>query len=171
MRSPPLAKARPNRKMPEQKPGRSKQDYETPDDFLNAIKRRWSFDEFYWDLAANEANAKAPNYFSLRQDSLAQDWANIRGKAWLNPPYANIEPWARKCAQTIDQLEELQLEIFLLVPAGVGANWFARWVHGKAAVFFLNGRLKFVGETQYYPKDSLLCLFGVLPGYAVWRWR
>jgi hypothetical protein len=60
--------------------------------------------------------------------------------------------------------------IFFLVPAGVGANWFARHVDKKALVLFLNGRLSFDGIAPY-PKDCILACYGLKPGYEVWPWR
>jgi hypothetical protein len=34
--------------MPEQKPGRSKQDYSTPVEFLDAVKRRFGIEVWDW---------------------------------------------------------------------------------------------------------------------------
>ena len=57
-----------------------------------------------------------------------------------------------------------------LVPAAVGSNWFRDYVDGKALVLLLNGRLSFDGAGPY-PKDCILCLYGIEPGYEVWSWR
>ena len=61
--------------------------------------------------------------------------------------------------------------IFLLTPASIGANWFAEHVYGKAHVLALQGRLTFVGHKQPYPKDCILSVYGVKPGFSVWDWR
>jgi phage N-6-adenine-methyltransferase len=117
-------------------------------------------------------------YFTEKDDALSQLWSPLSGKNfWLNPPYSHIEPWAKKCAETVETWKGLndgrtqRQRIFFLVPAGVGSNWFARHVHLRALVFFLNGRIRFVGQEQYYPKDNILCVFGAAPEYVVWRWR
>ena len=159
--------------MPKQKPGASKQDYGTPEAFIDAAQRKLG-DGFVWDLAANDSNAVAVGYFDEKANSLIQDWNAIQGWdgpcwLWLNPPFANIRPWVKKC------WEESQkgAKVACLVPASVGANWWAEYVDGKAHVLFLQGRLTFKGETTPYPKDCALLLYNhtYVGGYEVWNWR
>jgi phage N-6-adenine-methyltransferase len=162
--------------MPTQKPGRSKQDYETPTGFLEAVKSRFNISAFACDLAASPNNAKALHYFTEIDDSLKQDWTTLKDTArgpftnlWLNPPFGHIEPWARKCA--VSTREQKNLRIFLLTPASVGANWFAKWVFPDAFVMALQGRLSFDG-TAPFPKDCLLSIFGNGEGgFELWDWR
>lgn len=169
----PLAEVIPLRRVPQQKPGRSEQCVSTPDDFMRAVQKKFDIALFDYDLAADATNAKSTFYFDEKQDSLKQDWRKLKGELWLNPPYGNIEPWARKCAETAAPgvKPRARSRIFLLVPASVGSNWWAEHVHHKARVFLLNGRITFVGHTQAYPKDLCLCLFGAIPEYVVWRWK
>lgn len=149
--------------------GESRQDFETPADLLAAAETRWGPLEM--DLAATAETAKAPNFITPEQDSLAPLTVWPRDAVcWLNPPFGHIEPWAAKCARQRERLESEGL-IILLVPAAVGSNWYAKHVHDVARVYFLNGRIKFVGATQPYPKDCLLAVYGDAPGYEVWRWR
>jgi phage N-6-adenine-methyltransferase len=155
--------------MPAQKPGRSKQDYATPPEFIAAVKSRLRIERFAFDLAADMYNAKAQGYFTEEQDSLTQNWWMAGGVnygwCWLNPPFSNIEPWAKKCSETTG------VNIAFLVPAAVGANWFRDHVDGKAHVLLLNGRICFDGVGPY-PKDCVLCLYGPFRnGYEVWDWR
>lgn len=155
-----------SRYMPEQKPGRSKQDYETPDEFIVAVKGLLGIEGFTIDLAASYENSKAgAHFYSEAEDSLSMNWADSAssGWAWLNPPFSHIEPWARKCAES-------GIKIAFLVPAAVGSNWFRDWVDGKALVLLLNGRLSSDGIAPY-PKNCILCLYGVEPGYKVWDWK
>ncbi len=148
--------------------GASKQDYGTPRDFLAAVAAR--FGARAWDLAATPENAKAPAYLTEKDDSLTCDWSRFRGNLWLNPPFANIAPWAAKCAST--DLGGYARRILFLVPASVGANWFAAHVHRKALVLALQGRLTFEGCDQPYPKDCVLCVYGMgVTGFDVWDWR
>src|ERR1700730_1794186 len=133
-------------KMPAQKPGLSKQDYGTPRVFLDAVERR--FGKLVFDLAATSANSVARRYYGYRADrsftdSLAQEWTKLKGTLWLNPPFAHIEPWAKKCCFSASSLRGPK--IFFLVPASVGSEWFARHVFDKALVLFLVGRLSFDG--------------------------
>jgi phage N-6-adenine-methyltransferase len=157
--------------MPIQKPGRSKQDYQTPPEFIKAVKNRLHIDEFKVDLAADFGNAQAPLWFNEEQDSFKQNWAEAAkgGWAWLNPPYANITPWVEKAKQEADN----GAHVAVLVPASVGANWWLHWVEPWAWQVYLNGRLTFVGETAPYPKDCALLLYTPwgFAGHEIWRWN
>lgn len=159
---------------PAQKPGRSKQDYGTPDAFLEAIARRFGRVDF--DLAASCENAKASTFFTLEagQDSLAHDWVNLRDEfdetvrvAFCNPPFADIRPWAAKC----ESVRYLPRWTLMLVPASMGSLWWADHVLGKCQADGIP-RLQFVGAEGLYPKDlALLCYgFGV-GGAGYWDWR
>lgn len=145
--------------------GQSKQDYETPAEFITAVVNR--FGPLAWDLGATRENAKAPAFISPEQNSLAEDvtW-NYAGNLWLNPPFDNIAPWAAKCAAAW----VYRNRILLLIPASVGSVWYAAHVHDKAAVKFLSPRLCFDGKHPY-PKDCLLAVYGDEPGYECWRWK
>ena len=153
---------------PEQKPGRSRQDYCTQTPFLDAVRRRLNIVDFDIDLAASKENAVCACYYTEQQDALVQPWKCGNGWSWLNPPFAHIEPWVRRAWR---QVIEADAQTAVLIPAGVGANWWARWVHYKASVLLLNGRLSFDGIAPY-PKDCALLLYGpgIQPEYEVWRW-
>ena len=156
--------------MPAQKPGRSKQDYATPPALLEAVLDQFGIEAWAWDLAADTTNAVCLHYFSLLDDSLKQDWAAVLegGWGWLNPPFAHIRPWVQKAHEE----QQRGAHVAMLLPAGVGANWWRDWVHEKAAIYFLNGRLTFVGETTPYPKDCAIVVYGAgSPCYEVWNWR
>lgn len=164
--------------VPKQKPGKSKQDYRTPADFILAVKRRLGIAEFTVDFAAHAGNAQERNWFGpgseSHADSLAvPNWSRYcrHGWGWLNPPYSHIDPWAERCKETAAEGGN----IAFLVPAGVGSNWFAAHVDGHALVLALNGRLAFIEgkPDDLYPKDCLLALYSPLvpPGFEVWSWR
>lgn len=152
--------------------GASKQDYSTPVDFIAAVEKR--FGKIDFDLAANAGNAKAARYFSETDDALAQDWDALARSFYacttdhlhlfLNPPFGNIAPWARKCAESRNARP-----LSFLIPAAVGSNWYREFVHERAKVYILNGRLSFDGKSPY-PKDCLLARYGEPPGYYCWTW-
>lgn len=152
---------------PKQKPGRSKQDYKTPPEFLTAVKARLGIVSFALDLAASPENAVAERHYTEEADAFKNPW-HSNGWAFCNPPYAHLSPWVERAYS----LSRLGARIAMLVPAGVGANWWRDHVHCKACVLLLNGRITFVGETTPYPKDCVLLLYGpdVAPGYDVWSW-
>lgn len=153
------------RKMPAQKRGESRQDYGTPPELKAALERR--FGPLAFDLAATAENTLVPGaYFDEWRNSLVQDWARIGGTLFLNPPFAQIMPWAKKCRAEAEQ----GARILMLVPAAVGSVWFATHVHRHALVLALVGRITFVGETQPYPKDCMIAAYGWGVGFDCWRW-
>ena len=154
--------------MPAQKPHRSKQDYQTPPEFLAAVRAKFGALEF--DLAASPENAACARFYTEADNSLVQTWPHSTGWAggwnWLNPPFADIAPWVKKASQE-------GARTLVLIPASVGANWWRDWVHEKAVVYFLNGRIRFVGAKDLYPKDCALLQYGAYgdePDYSIWTW-
>lgn len=143
--------------------GKGNNNAATPWAFIHPVEQK--FGPLACDLAASAANKKAPHYVDEATNSLTLNWhvmANCcrTGLLWLNPPFTNITPWARKCAEEV----QLGARILLLVPASVGANWFWDWVAPYADVYSV-GRMVFDdcwdkdGKliTTPYPKDLILC--------------
>lgn len=165
---------------PKQKPGRSKQDYTTPNEFLDLVKERLRIDDFSIDLAADEDNAVCESFYSQEDDALLDrnDWNPVPGEwAWCNPPFAHIYPWVEK-ANTESRSGG---HIVMLVPAGVGSDWWHEQVQDKCFISFLNGRLTFggvqpnpkTGKVDAYPKDCALLFYTPwgFKGSEVWDWR
>lgn len=155
---------------PKQKPGKSVQNYATPDEFMCAVMAR--FGPIAVDLAADAKNAQAEIYYTKERDSLVQPWGALRGNLWLNPPYGEIPLFALKCCAT--RRPHGSGLILMLTPASIGSNWFADHVHGTAYVLGLRPRLTFVGCDQPYPKDLMLSVYASgdpMPGFGVWRWK
>ncbi len=163
--------------MPAQKRGRSFQAYGTPWPFIRAVEAR--FGPLAVDLAASASNAKAPLFVTKERDTLSLDWATTfpTGNAWLNPEFADIGPYAEKCAAESQRRHGL---ILFLTPASIGTDWFADHVNRKAMVLGLSPRLAFdgmpvnpkTGKVDGYPKDLCLSVFGFgLSGFDCWRWR
>lgn len=145
---------------------RSKQDYETPWELIRAIEKRWG--PIACDLAATPDNFKSRNgcFITPERDSLSVDWHHYTGLLFLNPPFGDIKPWAKKCSE-----ESVRgARIAFLVPASVGSAWFADYVHGKALVCPLLPRVSFDGKNPF-PKDCMVCVYGPTPGFEPWRWK
>lgn len=154
-----------------ERPGRGKQDYGTPVELLCAVRFGLAIKTFYWDLAASHDNAVSTRYFTAEDDALhaKYQWNTPPGEwNWCNPPFGIGRKFVQKAYET-----RMTGSHALLVPAAVGANWWRDWVHKKAMVYFLNGRLTFVGETAPYKKDCAILLYSNsnVRGYAVWEWR
>ncbi len=147
----------------------TKQDYGTPWEFVHAVERR--FGSLTCDLAASFENRKAPDCYTAADDALSKDWAQHYpiGNLWLNPPFADIDPWAEWCALMSPKRRGM---ILLLTPASIGSNWFAQHVNRKAMVLGLSPRLTFEGCEDPYPKDLMISIFSAgLCGFDVWRWK
>jgi len=161
-----------HRKMPRQKPGKSKQDYATPREFIAAVEKR--FGKLDWDLAATWRNAVTTDFYGMQEsgvfrDSLEQNWRRLEGNLWLNPPFAQIAPWAAKCAGS--SYRGATNRIFFLTPASVGANWFWQYVWPHALVLPIHPRLSFDGVDPY-PKDLMLSVFNAgARTMERWVWR
>ena len=161
--------------MPRQKPGKSRQDFGTPDELLDAVELR--FGAITWDVAADADNAviDGERFFSAGGVSaLDDDWSKRFKRTdllWLNPPFGAIShAWAPLVARWTAALPWLRL--VMLTPASVGSEWFRLYAHGRAMVLGLNPRITFVGETTPYPKDCMLSCYGFgVAGFDVWRWQ
>jgi phage N-6-adenine-methyltransferase len=152
---------------PSVKRGKSFQGYQTPPEFIRAVELRFGL--IRYDLAATEDNRQALRFISPEQDAFTVEWHKLHshGLLWLNPPYKNIRRWVKKCADEA----VLGAHIALLIPASVSTNYFADYVHGYSLVMPIRPRLVFVGETQPYPKDLMLCLYRGTSGFEPWRWK
>ncbi len=161
----------------------TKQDYGTPPEFLAAVARR--FGPIDVDLAARADNAVAANFITPERDSLTVDWTapNIYTApsghiilaggerstkvAWLNPPFANIRPWAAKAAAC----RYLPRWTLMLVPASMGSGWWRDHVLGQCQADGVP-RMKFVGCADVFPKDLAILAFGYgVAGNGYWDWR
>lgn len=168
--------------MPKQKPGQSKQDYATPMELIRAVEGRWG--PIVHDLCAHAQNARVASYYSKEQDCFKQSWSKdfYEGNLWGNPEFGGgfIEKFAQKCFEESRQRKGL---IFMLTPASIGSEWFAKWVENKALVVGLRPRLSFDGINPY-PKDCMLSVYGkaekqpnapswfdYLKGFETWRWK
>lgn len=162
----------------------SKQDYATPPELIRAVEHLLG--PVVFDLAASASNTKHPRYLSapgsndprsIGEDALSWHWQTPWNEyrvqdgpsiMWLNPPFADIGPWAKKCAKE----GKAGASIAFLTPASVGANWFRDHVVRHADVYFLNGRVSFSGG-PLYPKDCMLSHFHPRAEgrVAIWNWR
>jgi phage N-6-adenine-methyltransferase len=129
------------------------------------------FGPFDLDPAATAENAKAPLYYTVVDDGLAQEW---KGRAWLNPPYgAVIGRWVAKASAEVD-LGNAEL-VVCLVPARTDTRWWRQSTTAASLVRLWPGRIRFGCDTQGYarrdvselrnaPFPSAVIVFGRLPG-------
>lgn len=117
------------------------------------------FGGFTVDVAADAANALCDRFYGEDDNGLSQSWMSER--AWMNPPYSNIEPWTKKAAA-----EARDALIVGLLPVRTDLMWFHRDVLATGAeIRFIQGRLQYVGGTnpergQNAPFPSMIVVWG-----------
>ena len=124
----------------------ARQDWETPHDLFAALHARFNFTV---DGAAHEGNKKLPRYWS---DAFAQSWAGER--VWCNPPYGRFQlPFIHEAAK-----REAALSV-LLIPVRTDTRIWQETILPRAEVWFLRGRLRFVGSKHGSTFASALVFF------------
>jgi phage N-6-adenine-methyltransferase len=126
-------------------------EWSTPPDLFAELDREFAFT---LDACASADNAKCAQFFSRRDNGLAQPWT---GRVWMNPPYGRtIGLWLRKAWEAV-QSGEAEV-IVCLVPARVDTAWWHDYC-ARGEVSFLRGRLRFGGADSSAPFPSALVVF------------
>lgn len=121
----------------------------TPHDFFDKLNNEFQFD---LDPCADETNAKCKKYYTKEDDGLAQNWDGFR--VFCNPPYGReIGKWVKKASETRGGL------VVMLIPARTDTSYWHDYIHGKAEVRFIRGRLKFGDSKNSAPFPSAVVIF------------
>ena len=102
-------------------------------------------DEFIFvlDAAASDKNAKCAEYYTEKDDALAQSW-DKGGAVFCNPPYGrHIGKWVKKA---YDESAKMHYPVVLLIPARTDTTYFHDYIYGKAEIRFIRGRLRFTDD-------------------------
>ena len=99
-------------------------------------------------------------------DGLVVDWLDKK-QIYINPPYDNILPWAKKSKETLEaaRKENKPIEIHLLIPVRTDTKYFHQYVYPYATIRFIKGRLKFVDLTgssdkpTSAPFPNMICVY------------
>lgn len=135
------------------------QEWETPQyifDYFNKTHK------FTLDVCASEKNHKVNRYFSISDNGLTRSWDNER--VWMNPPYC---PKRKDRPGQIDWVKKAYDEVrfgkcneaVCLLPARTDTKLFHEYVMKSCFVFFLRGRLKFVGAQAGAVFPSMIVTF------------
>lgn len=151
-----------------------KDDWETPPALFAELSDEF---KFALDVAANIHNRKVPCYlgpdnydFELR-DALSADWADVLrhiglgATCWCNPPYSRGLQAAFIHKAAVEMLRGVTT--VMLIPARTDTRAFHAciWNCGQhepyigIEVWFLKGRLKFVGAKHSAPFPSMIVVF------------
>lgn len=129
--------------------GREQDERPTPQDFFDALHAEFGFT---LDAAAGPDNHKCPEYFTVEDDGLMQEW---RGVVWCNPPYSEVGLWAEKAAR-----EAMKgVTSVLLLPVATDTKYFHEWILPYAEIRWVKGRIKFVGQKDCAPFASMVCVY------------
>jgi transcriptional regulator with XRE-family HTH domain len=135
------------------------QTWETPKDLLEQLYT--VFGEFSSDPCSPTRNkriapVRAKTYFTAEENGLALPWF---GNVFCKPPYGRVLcHWVAK-AHEEHRCGNTQA-IVMLIPARTDTRFWHDYIGGKAAIFFLKGRLKFGGIEQPAPFPSCLIIWG-----------
>lgn len=143
-------------------------EWATPAEFFGVVERE--IGGFDLDPCCVPSSAKAPRFFTLADDGLAQPWA---GRVWLNPPYSKIGDWMAKAHATAAAGAGL---VVCLVPARTDTRWFWRYALPGEVLLLPGQRVPFAVEGRFVRVPSCLVILRPgLPwffaGVRAWDWR
>lgn len=152
----------------------SKQDYVTPAWFVKACEQRFGVN-LVIDLAADAENTRCLRWYTKEVDSLKCDWmGGIKGVSfapdlmaagWLNPEFRKTPAFMEKCAI----VGAGGTKVIALTLSSLGTQWYKKFVKPNALSLILEDRLIFEGQTDPYPKELMVSLFGFgMTGLGWW---
>lgn len=125
-------------------------EWETPEELFREWQRKYFLD---LDVCATPENSKCTAFFTKEDNGLEKRW--IGRRCWMNPPYGReIGKWVEKAANS-------NALVVALLPARTDTKWFHNFIYKKprALVYFLKGRIKFVGAKSSAPFPSMIVVF------------
>lgn len=130
-----------------------KHDWETPKWLFNILDKQFDFD---MDVCAGHENAKCDHYYTETEDALDPK-SRWYCKCWMNPPYGrDIGKWIRKAY--LESHKE-NVSVVCLIPARTDTMWWHEYVMKAWKVWFIKGRIKFVGAKEGAPFPSCVVRF------------
>ena len=127
-------------------------EWETPQDLFDFLAQRWTFT---LDVCATEDNAKCQKHFDKDTDGLKQSWAG--DMCWMNSPYGReIGAWVHKAC---DEALQNHVTTVALLPVRTDTRWFEELRTRAATLWWIPGRLCFVGAPHPAPFPSMIVSF------------
>jgi hypothetical protein len=139
----------------------ARQDWRTPDEVVELLHVLWEGGPDIDPCAAPErAHHLAKENFDGRDiftNGLECTWP---GRAYVNPPFADLALWAEKCRR---EHEQRGAEVVLLMPARTDTAYWHQHVATADAVCFWRGRMRFIGAPSSAPFPTALAYWGPRP--------
>lgn len=124
--------------------------WETPQDFFDALNTVFNFER---DVCALPENAKCAKYYSPAEDGLKQPWSGV---IWLNPPYGKtIRLWMEKAAAAARN----GATVVCLVPVRTDTVWWQTYCAKASEIVYIEGRLCFGNSKNSAPFPSAIVVF------------
>lgn len=127
--------------------------WQTPFELFKPIDDKYNFEV---DVCASQENALCKYYWTVGDDCLQQDWSDVSGFVWCNPPYSNPLPFVEKCQQYGYAV--------MLLNQDTSTKW-AKIVFEKASkVILLSDRVRFINPVtlevgKSNPKCQMIVIF------------
>lgn len=129
-------------------------EWETPQDFFDELDAEF---HFTLDPCATKENAKCEKFYTKEDDGLLQQWSGET--VFMNPPYGReIGKWVKKASFCSVVKKVL---VVGLIPARTDTKYWHDYIHGRAEVRFIKGRLYFSnnGKTGRAPFPSAIVIW------------
>ncbi len=132
--------------------------WRTPDDLYWGIFANYG--PFVRDLFTDGDNAKCPNYYTVEDNALIQDWTKdlAGGKGYANPPYSRssyeddqaITGMRNIIAKSLEERDKGAKFVYLIKSA-TSEVW---WPEEADHMVFIRGRISFDLPTWFKPADK-----------------
>jgi|GEM_PF-1963536 len=128
----------------------------TPKDILDAVVEcMGAIDLDPCSNSRKNPNVPAAKHFTLHEDGLKKDW---NGRIFINPPFSETKPFLQKLIQEME--DGHTTEAISLTKADVRTSWFQTIWQNAAAVCFVNGYTKFIGNDNASTFGVALAYYG-----------
>lgn len=132
----------------------ARDDWQTPPEVMAQIRSAIPID---LDVCANRLNTQAEQWYGpggIRRDGLTAAW---HGVCYMNPPYGvEVRQWVEKAAM---EWKTEACTVIGLLAARTDTVWFQKYVARHAHLYFIKGRLRFVGAPHPAPFPSVVALW------------
>ena len=129
-------------------------EWATPQDLFDTLNAEFGFD---LDPCATDENHKCPDYYTMEQDGLKQNWGGRT--VFCNPPYSQIAKWVEKAYR---EGTKDNTTVVLLIPSRTDTRYFHNFILHRSEVRFIKGRVRFVrngAERDSAPFPSMVVIF------------
>ena len=140
----------------------------TPESVWKPVLRAIEYPWFDLDPCTNSF-ATVPSAFSYSlergEDGLEMPW---KGQVWVNPPFSDISPWAKKAVRSISHAEA----VWVLTPGDSSTRWWQHLAEHASFVVMWKNRPHF--PRPGHPKGSppgpihVFCITGAEQPYGTW---